>query len=99
MKIRTLIASVAFIALGTAVAGAADLAIKAPPPPPVPVLNWTGFYIGANIGGAWSDNNWTDTLFLTNFGNKRQQRRVHRRRAGRRQLPDRPLRRRRRMGL
>ena len=69
MNIRTLIASVAFVALGTAVAGAADLAVKAPPPPPVPVLNWTGFYIGANIGGAWSNNSWTDSLFLTNFSN------------------------------
>src|SRR5271169_4086886 len=69
MKIKTLIASAAFIALGTAVAGAADLPVRAEPPPPVPVLNWTGFYIGANIGGAWSNNSWTDTLFLTNFSN------------------------------
>jgi outer membrane immunogenic protein len=32
---------------------AADMAVKAPPPP-VPVDSWTGFYIGANIGGGWS---------------------------------------------
>jgi outer membrane immunogenic protein len=69
MKVKTLIASVAFIALGTAAAGAADLAVKAPPPAPLPVFSWTGFYIGANIGGAWSNNRWTDTLFLTNFNN------------------------------
>ena len=68
MKFETLIASVAFTVLGTAVAGAADLPVKAPPPPP-PVFSWTGFYIGANIGGAWARNNWTDTLFLTNFNN------------------------------
>jgi outer membrane immunogenic protein len=48
---------------------AADLAVKAAPPPPPPVFSWTGFYIGANIGGAWAHNNWTDTLFLTNFNN------------------------------
>ena len=42
----------------------ADLAVKAPPPP---VFSWTGFYIGANIGDAWANNNWTDTLFQTNF--------------------------------
>ena len=50
-------------------AHSADLAVKAPPPPPVPVFSWTGFYIGANIGGAWANNNWRDTLFLTNFNN------------------------------
>ena len=52
-------------------AHSADLAVKAPPPPPVPLFSWTGFYIGANIGGAWADNNWTDSLFLTNFTNNR----------------------------
>ena len=69
MKFKTLIASVAFSVLGTAVAGAADMPVKAPPPPPPPAFSWTGFYIGANIGGAWSRNTWTDTLFLTNFNN------------------------------
>jgi outer membrane immunogenic protein len=69
MKFRALIASVAFIALGTAVAGAADMPVKAPSPPPPPVFSWTGFYIGANIGGAWADNRWNDTLFLTSFNN------------------------------
>jgi outer membrane immunogenic protein len=33
---------------------AADLPVKAPPAPfPLPVYNWTGFYIGGNLGGAW----------------------------------------------
>ena len=50
--------------LGPFAAHSADLAVKAPPPP---VFSWTGFYIGANIGGAWANNNWTDTLFQTNF--------------------------------
>jgi outer membrane immunogenic protein len=65
MKFRALLASVAFTALGTAIAGAADIAVKAPPPPPPPVFSWTGFYIGANIGGAWTRSGWTDTRFLT----------------------------------
>src|SRR5262245_11251436 len=26
---------------------------KAPPPPPPPVYNWTGFYVGGNIGYSW----------------------------------------------
>src|SRR6516162_1303083 len=69
MKFKTLVASVAFSVLGTAVAGAADLSVKAPPPPPLPVFSWTGFYVGGNIGGAWSRNTWTDTILLTNFNN------------------------------
>ena len=69
MKVKTLITSVALIALGTTAAGAADLAVKAPPPLPPPMFSWTGFYIGANIGGAWSNNRLTDTLFLTNLNN------------------------------
>ena len=69
MKFQAFVASVAFSVLGTAVAGAADMAVKAPPPPPVPMFSWTGFYVGGNIGGAWSNSNWTDTLFLTRFNN------------------------------
>ena len=65
---KTLIASVALLALGTGVAEAADLPVKAPPPP-VPVFSWTGFYIGANFGGAWAKNNWHETLFLMDFNN------------------------------
>jgi outer membrane immunogenic protein len=39
-------------------ANAADLAVKAPvyKAPPIPVFSWTGFYIGAQGGGAWGDS-------------------------------------------
>jgi outer membrane immunogenic protein len=67
MTFRALIASIAFLALGAAVAGAADMPVKALPPQPLPVFSWTGFYVGANIGGAWANNSWTDGLFQTNF--------------------------------
>ena len=45
-------------------ASAADMAVKAPPPPPLPVIyNWSGFYIGANGGGGWSNKCWDVTSF------------------------------------
>src|SRR5437588_8027048 len=36
-------------------AQAADMGVpaKAPPPQPIPYADWTGFYIGGNIGTAW----------------------------------------------
>jgi outer membrane immunogenic protein len=68
-RLVTCLASTAFL-LSSFTAHAADMAVKAPPaPPPPPVFSWTGFYVGANIGGAWTNNRWNDTLFLTNFGN------------------------------
>jgi outer membrane immunogenic protein len=58
---RTLaIAAVAGSVLFTGIvtAGAADMAVKAPPmAAPAPAFDWTGFYIGANAGGAWTPNN------------------------------------------
>lgn len=44
----------------TGSAVAADMApryTKAPPPAPIAVYNWTGCYIGANVGGAWHNVN------------------------------------------
>ena len=36
---------------------AADMALKAPPPAPAPAFSWTGFYIGADVGGIWNYQN------------------------------------------
>jgi outer membrane immunogenic protein len=50
---RLLLAATALVAFAAInPAGAADLALKAPPPPPV-VDEWTGPYIGLNLGGSW----------------------------------------------
>src|SRR6516162_3706934 len=52
------------------IASAADLGVKRAPPPvapayvPAPVFRWTGFYIGGNLGAAWTSGTVTD-----NFGN------------------------------
>jgi outer membrane immunogenic protein len=61
-----------FLMAGTALAAligtpalAADVALKAPPPPAAPAWSWTGYYIGATVGvGVNSDPttwNWANT--------------------------------------
>ena len=46
----------ALLAIGANIpAHAADMAVKAPPPAPAPPpYDWSGLYVGANFGGAWS---------------------------------------------
>src|SRR5262245_60817426 len=31
---------------------------KAPVAAPIPLYDWSGFYIGAHIGGAWENSDW-----------------------------------------
>ena len=48
---------VAIVALMGTPALAADMAVKAPPPPvAAPTYSWTGFYIGGDIGGLQTSN-------------------------------------------
>jgi len=48
--------SFTFIVIGLSVgAHAADMAVKAPPPAPPLPYNWSGLYVGANFGGAWTN--------------------------------------------
>jgi outer membrane immunogenic protein len=42
------------------IAQAADMPVKAPPMAAPVMYNWTGFYIGGHIGGAWADRNGHD---------------------------------------
>jgi outer membrane immunogenic protein len=55
------------------VAKAADLGVRPlPPQPPVPYVppfSWTGFYVGGNIGGAWSQGTVTDSFNNLTFSN------------------------------
>jgi outer membrane immunogenic protein len=64
-------------ALLTLVSGSAMAADMRPAPAPVytkapmmaPVFSWTGFYIGGNLGGAWTNSTINDSLFGLNFSN------------------------------
>jgi len=53
MKQAAFLASAAIAALVGSDASAADMAVKAPPPAPVPSAPWLGWYAGGNIGGSW----------------------------------------------
>jgi outer membrane immunogenic protein len=58
---KLLLTGAAFAALAVGPAMAADInrpVYKGPPPqPPAPVYNWTGWYVGLNAGGTWSNDN------------------------------------------
>ena len=54
---RFVLSTTAFVA-AAATASAADLPMRSPPPAayyPAPVYSWTGFYVGANLGGAFDN--------------------------------------------
>jgi outer membrane immunogenic protein len=59
--------ALAFGALAAGPAAAADLSVRQPaykaPPPVVVVDNWSGFYIGGSVGGAWLR---ADETFINN---------------------------------
>ena len=57
-----LIASAALAALIGTPALAADMPLKAPPPPPAPIANWSGCYLGLNAGAMVGDDHYDLTM-------------------------------------
>ena len=71
---KLLLATVALVAFGAAVpALAADLAARPvytkAPPPMAPIYNWTGFYIGGHLGGAFTSGDTFGGATLANNNN------------------------------
>jgi outer membrane immunogenic protein len=68
-KLATCVVPVAGL-IGTP-AFAADIAVKAPPPAPAPVYNWTGWYAGGNAGASFgsvkTDFNVAPVTVMTNI--------------------------------
>jgi len=50
---RHLLAITAALLTSSAIASAADMPLKYRPAPPPQMFNWTGFYVGAHVGGTW----------------------------------------------
>jgi outer membrane immunogenic protein len=75
MMKRSLLASVALLGGISSAALAADLPPPmAPPPrapavyyPPPPIYNWSGFYIGGNVGAAWNSGGSVSDTFGSTF--------------------------------
>src|SRR6516225_9837373 len=75
---KKILPALSALAISTVAASAADLApapyTKAPVVVPPPVFSWTGFYVGANIGGAWdfdwaANNNGGNGVLIPALGN------------------------------
>lgn len=66
---KSCLALIAAATIASATAQAADMAVKAPPPPiPAPIFTWTGFYLGGNIGGAWTSTFVRESFFGAEWG-------------------------------
>src|SRR5262249_22564125 len=73
-KLFHTVAALSALVATSMAANAADVTARPYSPPPyvppayvAPVFTWTGFYLGGNIGGAWRNDNLSDTLSGLNF--------------------------------
>jgi outer membrane immunogenic protein len=64
---KRLALAVSVLLVSSVSALAADMAVKAPPIV-APVYSWTGFYVGANVGGAWGDSDPTTATVFSPTG-------------------------------
>jgi outer membrane immunogenic protein len=63
MKRLWLMGATTISLISTTLSGsAADMRRPMAPPPPMPVYNWTGFYLGGNLGGAWASGTLSDSF-------------------------------------
>jgi outer membrane immunogenic protein len=61
MNMRKVLGAVlAFVAMPVAAGYAADMPLKAPPAAAAAIYNWTGFYVGGELGGGWASGTTTD---------------------------------------
>lgn len=59
---KKILAVAAVLATVTTAANAADMPLKAPPPPPA--FDWSGWYVGLNLGYSWG-RSWSDVTGTT----------------------------------
>lgn len=66
---RIVVALLGATLLGGAAASAADMPVKGPvyKAPPIVLYNWTGCYIGGNVGGIWGRSNINIPGYPSNF--------------------------------
>jgi outer membrane immunogenic protein len=62
---KTLALAASFLAVSAVAASAADPGNKAPTRA-AEVFNWTGFYVGGNVGGAWENESGTTNFISSN---------------------------------
>src|SRR5215510_826528 len=68
MAMKKIAVAAVVLALGTAIAIAADMPVKAPVAAmPVP-YSWTGFYVGLNAGYSWGSSSTTQSFRDTTSG-------------------------------